>query len=735
MRLKAAKRTARVLNAFSLARLARSAVYPNTATASSLSMDRELLINYGIEPEYFDIWGRTHSTSDEVALAILKTLGVTDPQHAIEQHRAEWSHAIDPTIVVRDDADSIRVRIPADRAGASMKLEIQWETPDVGRGHAPPKNGGDPGQNLEHHWFWLPELRTIETVTAGGRESIAKRVPLPSPLPLGYHHLRLYWMQDPQLECFAEARLIVCPRQAMAPNGRMAGVALSLYGLRSSRNWGCGDFTDLRAAIDAFAEAGADFIALNPLHAIANRQPYNTSPYLPQSSLYRNYIYLDVERVGNLAIGDSMRREIEDLRASSLVEYERVADLKLATVGVLHQAFLADGGSPEFDRYVRSQGELLHTFAVYCALDFEMHRQNPNVWLWTEWPEEYRDPQSPAVARFAEEHRSLVQLFQFIQWHIDRQLAEAQAHAISKGMRIGLYHDLALATDRFGADLWANCSFYVAGARVGAPPDDFSPRGQDWSFPPPNRESHRQNGYELFAQSIRKNARHGGALRIDHVMRFFRLYWIPDGMDAASGAYVRDHADDLLGILALESVRGKFVVIGEDLGTVADEVRQKLGESGVLGYRVLWFSKHPDGSFQRPDEYPWQAAVSTTTHDLPTIAGFTAGRDIEARREAGLISESEYHERIAERAQEKARLDEALRSAGFEGNPIGFLLSTPCALAIVNQEDLTGEMEQQNLPGTTHEYPNWRHKMKVAVEDLGPIVETLRGAIARSGRR
>ncbi len=328
----------------------------------------------------------------------------------------------------------------------------------------------------------------------------------------------------------------------------------------------------------------------------------------------------------------------------------------------------------------------------------------------------------------------MLHFLNLLQWHVDRQLAEAQAHAISRGMRIGLYHDLALATDRFGADLWANREFYATGARVGAPPDDFSPKGQDWSFPPPNREAHRANGYELFAQSIRKNARHGGALRIDHVMRFFRLYWIPDGMDATSGAYVRDYPDDLVAILALESVRGNFVVIGEDLGTVADEVRLKLGESGVLSYRVLWFSKHADGSFMRPEEYPAQAAVSTTTHDLPTLAGFVSGRDIEVRREAGLIDDAQYLARLADRGFEISKLTEALQDAGFDGDPIGFLLSTPCALAIVNQEDLTGETEQQNLPGTTSEHPNWRRKMKVAVEDLGPIVEKLRAAVARSGR-
>lgn len=302
-------------------------------------------------------------------------------------------------------------------------------------------------------------------------------------------------------------------------------------------------------------------------------------------------------------------------------------------------------------------------------------------------------------------------------------------------MSIGLYHDLALATDRFGADLWAHRNYFVAGCRVGAPPDEFSPLGQDWAFPPPNRDANRADGYERFIQSIRRNALHGGALRIDHVMRFIRLYWIPDGMPATEGAYVREYAEDLLAILALESVRGKFIVIGEDLGTVTNEVRQALSDAGILSYRVFWFEKNLDGTYRRPDEYPAHAAVSTTTHDLPTLAGFASGHDIEARRAANLVDEAAYQLQRDNRRHEVVQLNEALQRAGFADDPIGFLLSTPCALAIINQEDLTGETEQQNLPGSTWQYPNWRRKMKVAVEDLGPFAEKLREAIEKSCRR
>jgi 4-alpha-glucanotransferase len=218
-------------------------------------------------------------------------------------------------------------------------------------------------------------------------------------------------------------------------------------------------------------------------------------------------------------------------------------------------------------------------------------------------------------------------------------------------------------------------------------------------------------------------------------MRFFRLYWIPDGMPATRGAYVQDYAADLLGVLALESQRGNFIVIGEDLGTVTGEVRQSLAETGILSYRLFWFERDGAGNFRRPEEYPAHAVVSTTTHDLPTLAGFAAGRDIEARRAAGLIDEESYRFQHAAREDEKARLNAILLATGFTDDPIDFLLSTPCVLAVVNQEDLTGETEQQNLPGSTWQYPNWRRKMKIQVEDFAQIESRLAEAIARSSRK
>jgi 4-alpha-glucanotransferase len=688
-----------------------------------LVSDREALeraaAGWGVELEYTDTWGRVHTASNDTLRAVLIALGV-DTQDLIAaataRDLARWTRAFDPAVVVFEDSRAMALRIPAARAGVSVKLEFRWE-------------GGD----IEHHWFWLPELQELERVSIAGREFISKRVSLPA-LRLGYHDLRVYWMKEPELEAFEDARFIVCPRRAREVEGRPAGVAISLYGVRSERNWGCGDFTDLRVLVDKLAPAGAAFIALNPLHAIPNRQPYNTSPYLPLCSLYRNYLYLDPERVPGFSPADTPQDEIIALRATELVEYERIASIKLRILRQAFAGFIGSGHTGGFEEFTRNEGALLHDFAVFCALDEDIHRRNPDIWLWKDWPAEFQNPRSPAVAEFAEQHRHDVLFYKFLQWQVDRQLAEVQDHAIARGMKIGLYHDLALATDRFGADLWMNRQFYADGARVGAPADELAPSGQDWGFPPPNREAHRENGYELFAQSIRKNARHGGALRIDHVMRFFRLFWIPDELAAAQGVYVKDYAEDLLAILALESVRGGFVVIGEDLGTVEWSVRQKLSDTDILGYRLLWFEKNPDGSFRLPGEYPVQAAVSTTTHDLPTLAGFVQGRDIEARRDAGLVDQAGYEQQWATRRDEAGRLEDALRRAGFPGDPLGFVLATPCAVAIVNQEDLTGATEQQNLPASTWQHPNWRRKMKVALEDLDPIAGDLRGRLERSGR-
>ena len=718
----------------------------------------------GIEIEYWDLWGKQHRSSPRTQMAILESLGVdasTQPalERALEERAwREWERPLPPTLVLTEDDKPhlVTVSLAAEQAHLGAVITLRTEQGDSVEIRCSP---GD--------------LEVAEQVSLRGRSFVRKKIGLPDNLPLGYHELSIEiggQSSDP-------SRLIVCPPRAYEPpwleSGRAAGIAISLYGVRSQRNWGCGDTTDLKTFIAWIAEqTGASFVALNPLHAIANRQPYNTSPYLPNSIFYRNPIYLDLEQIEEFktstrasALLDGAQAEIHELRAAEFVEYERVYRLKLRFLKLLFRAFLKEWTrdtprARELRGYIQQEGDLLDQFAVHSALDEAIHKQCPDVWNWRSWPERFQDPRSAATQQFAQKHWRSVLFYKYVQWQLDQQFASAQQEARRRGLSIGLYHDLALATDRFGADLWAHRSFFVSGSRVGSPPDGFSPKGQDWAFPPPNGEGHYQDGYRLFAESIRKNLRHGGALRIDHVMRFFRLFWIPDGMDALEGTYVRDRYEDLLPILALESVRNKVLLVGEDLGTVPDQVRDALHRAGILSYRLLYFEQDSDGRMRKPNEYPRDALASATTHDLPTLAGFWLGRDIAARRGAGLLpDDAMYRQMVADRAREKQKMldifiELKLLPEWFPRNAaevpeltgelhnavVGFLASTPSKLMVLNQEDLLKETEQQNLPGSTAEYPNWRRKMKCTVEELweSPEVQAFtrmfRGWLERSGR-
>ncbi|MGO9255574.1 MAG: 4-alpha-glucanotransferase [Bryobacteraceae bacterium] len=718
----------------------------------------------GVDAGYWDIWGRYHTTGIEAKQAILRAKGLeADDAAALERSlaalaRREWMRLLPPAIVEGEsDEVALPLNLPADSLGQRARITVR------------PENG--PASEYELNPWELPQTACIEM---DGQTWVRKQARIPAALPLGYHEIAA------QVGALAATtRYIVTPDRAytspqLGRGGRTAGIAVSLFGVRSARNWGCGDFRDLLDLIDWVAEdLGASFVGLNPLHAIHNRRPFNTSPYLPNCTFYQNFLYLDVEgmedfgrsrRAGECFGSPATEAEIEALRQAPFVEYERVAALKLSLLKLLFAQFLrerrqATARAREFDEYLAREGDLLVKFATYCALDEHLHRQNPELWMWPQWPEEYRDPASPAVRTFRTRYWRRVMFYQYLEWQIDLQLRRAHQRARERGLSLGLYHDLALATDSFGSDLWAHRPFYVSGCRVGSPPDDFSPKGQDWAFPPPSSERHREDGYRLFAESIRKNCRHGGALRIDHVMRLFRLYWIPDARDATQGAYVRERSEDFVRILALESVRNRVVVVGEDLGTVEPAVRETLARYGILSYRLFYFEKDKKGQFRRNSEYPAQALVSSTTHDLPTLAGFWAGADIEARRAAGVLDDASLRVQTESRAAEKQKMLDMLFALSLmpPGLPrkaaeypeltgelhnaiVGFLAGTPSQLLAINQEDLTKEIYQQNLPGTTWQYPNWGRKMRFTVEELRTNAEArgftgmFRNWIVNSGR-
>jgi 4-alpha-glucanotransferase len=696
----------------------------------------------GVQQKFWDIFGKPHVTETDTNRAILSSFGFDTADEATlaasvdRRDAAEWRCLLPPVLVV-SGSGPVRIPIRAPQNVDSLELAIELETGE--RQNVLADFGKlEPGASAE-----------IDGVTF-----VERVFELPSGLPLGYHKVKAG-------DC--SLRLIVTPDSARKPErGRHAGLGVTLWGLRSESNWGCGDFRDLVDLIDwAVPKLHADFIALNPLHALHNRAPYNTSPYLPLTIFYRNFIYLDIEAIVGFEgvreafYTDEALEQIEANRDAETVQYEAVAKVKRRALDLI---FEANPPGEDCLRWIEAEGSLLRQFAIYCALDEHLHAQNPDLWVWTDWPEEYRDPGSQAVRDFAETHAKAILFHGWVQWLIDEQIEAVQRHALAAGMTIGLYHDLALATDRCGADLWAYRPFFMAGSRVGAPPDGFSPTGQDWSFPPPNEERHRADGYRLYTESIRKTMRHGGALRIDHVMRLFRLYWIPEGHDAAHGAYVEDRPQDLVRILALESVRNNAVIIGEDLGTVEDDVRETLAKFGILSYRLLIF-EHTDSSFKMPEDYPAQALTSTTTHDLPTMAGFFTGQDIEARLATGTVDRANYEQQWRERIRDKQNLLNALFAkdllpAWHERDAAkisvvtpelhyaiaGFLAGTPCALWLINQEDISRERFQQNMPGTTAEYPNWSRKMLWTIEELGTVAEAVgctemfRIWVERSGR-
>jgi 4-alpha-glucanotransferase len=501
-------------------------------------------------------------------------------------------------------------------------------------------------------------------------------------LPTGYHVLR-------RLEDGAEARLVVSPGACHLPEELRAwGWAVQLYAVRSRASWGIGDLADLRElARWSRTDLGAGILVLNPLHAPLPVLPQEPSPYYPSSRRFRNPLYLRIEEVpGAERLGERLAPLAATARALNtdrLLQRDRVFELKMRALEGLFHAF--DGADPEFDGFRREEGTGLRDYATFCALS-EGH-DGP----WQEWPAELRHPDTPAVQAFREEHARRVAFHEWLQWLLDRQLAAAAEET-------GLIQDLAIGVRSDGADAWMWQDVLAPGITVGAPPDPFNSAGQDWGLPPFDPWRLRAAGYEPFVRTVRAAFRHGAGLRLDHVMGLFRLYWIPRGEDPGRGLYVRYPHKELLDLLALESERAAAYVVGEDLGTVEDWVREELGRRRVLSTRLLWFEEGP------PSDYPRESLAALTTHDLPTLAGIWEGTDSDGgvherlRRNTGLGG-GESTEQAAE---------SALRA----------LAASPSRLLAATLEDALGVSERTNRPGTLTEWPNWSLALPLSLEEL-----------------
>jgi|HubBroStandDraft_1064217.scaffolds.fasta_scaffold02975_5 glycogen operon protein len=614
------------------------------------------------------------------------------------------------TVVLREDEPlTVAVTLPAASWTASLRWRLSRE--DGGRAQGE---------------VALREAQVVAAEHAGAQTFDTRRVALSGPLPLGRHALEL------EVDGYARAQvhLVVVPRRAYPPHGRRWGIALQLYTLRSERNHGIGDFADLRAVCALLGARGAAYVGINPLHAPFRSDPEAASPYAASSRRWLNWLAIALDDVPELrapaprallARGQT-RAQVAALRASSGVDYTGVAALKDAVLRTCYAALPHDAGrTAAFADWCAQAGEPLRRFAAFEVLVARYGRDL------AAWPAGLQAPDAPDVARALAGEADALGYAMYLQWLAAQQLAALAADAARHG--VALYRDLAVGVDAGAADVWADRGAYVGSVQVGAPPDVLNTFGQDWGLPPPDPRALTRDGYAAFLALLQANCRAAGALRIDHAFSLARLYWIPAGAGAREGTYVSYPLDDLRGIVALASMRERCVVIGEDLGTVPDGFRERMEATGILAYRILLFERHADGSFAAPDEYPAAALAASGTHDLATIPAWLRGDDLALRDRLGLARTPLAQERTA-RERDRALLVETLvRHGDLAGNERDdetaivvaanrYLASSPCAIVMGQMDDILGERDPVNVPGTSTEYPNWRRKLSTSIEAL-----------------
>ena len=702
---------------------------------------------YGIAAEYQDIWGERHLTSKKVRRALLQAMGVDVHDEAavakaLRAHElALWERVLPPVQVVRasEQPFAIPLQLPMEPPGEPRDENLVWTlTLEDGRQHS--------GR------FTPAALLRFERHQIDSRSWQRYRLELNVQAPAGYHQLSI----RAETGELARMSLIVAPPRCYQPaaldkGGRLWGPAVQLYALRSEHNWGIGDFTDLRHLVGFAAENGAGIVGISPLHALFPDSPEHASPYSPSSRQFLNTLFIDVEAIADYAECSKAQRLVQSaafqarlraLRAAELVDYQGVAAAKAEVQALLFRHFYDHHLHPEtergraFRRFQAEQGEALYHHALFEALQAHFHAEDAAVWGWPAWPEKYRDPRSKAVAEFAARHTREVEFYQYLQWQAQLQLYAVGQHSYELGLGVGLYQDLAVSIAPGGAEAWANQALYALGAHIGSPPDDFNLKGQDWGLPPQIPQQLQTMTYAPFIATLRHNMRATGALRIDHVMTLMRLFWIPAGNAAVNGTYVHYPLHDLLGILALESQRNRCLVIGEDLGTVPREVREALKPLGVLSYRLFYFERDARGEFSPPRTFPAQALVAITTHDLPTLSGYWQGSDLALRTELQLFpSDKQREEQLIRRAEDRARLLLALERQGLlpeqlSSDPVmvpemtlelacaihRYVARSPSQVMTMQMEDVFGQLQQVNLPGTTEQYPNWRRKLSLSLE-------------------
>ncbi|MEP2653311.1 MAG: 4-alpha-glucanotransferase [Paraglaciecola sp.] len=703
----------------------------------------DYLVEYrGIESNYHDAWGKPTTIAAATKEKLLKAMGYdVDDSNALQQLAEDevnhtWLSPLGPVQVIRTGIEfHIAVRLPIELVDDKYEAVISTE------------QGGEVVCSFVPVDGQLTNVAHIEDVEF--QEYVVK---LEVTLPLGYHSLSLQADKDE----LANMRLIVAPQSCYKPQEildgkKVWGVSVQLYCLRSETNWGIGDFSDLAYLLEKSAKQGAHFVGLNPIHALYPAQPNACSPYGPSSRRWLNFIYIDVtavegyeqKTVQDLINTPEFADKLRNSRNVELVDYETVTALKLTALEAVfeYQDTLYFSKNTKnnraFKAFISEGGDSLQTIAIYDALQESLAKKGEPSWGWPVFPEELSDFHKSGVKAFAKKNKKRVKFFLWLQWQAAQQLEQANQVARDNNMCIGLYRDLAVGVSEGSAEIWGNKNLYCVGASVGAPPDELGPLGQTWGLPPMDPEKLYEQQYQPIIDLFRSNMYATGALRIDHVMALLRLWWVSKGDDATEGGYVYYPVDDLLGILALESQRNKSMVIGEDLGTVPPEIREKLAENGVYSYRVFFFEQSKDGGFFSPEHYPKQSMATLTTHDMPTLNGYWNCYDLELGKDLSLYPTQEILNGLYNsRHRNKQAILDTLHAhhsvtdeVGYDVNYVGMsralnfgmqlhMAGGSSELLSLQLEDWLAMDKPVNIPGTSSEYPNWRRKL---TQDLHSI--------------
>jgi len=685
----------------------------------------DLATQYGLGESYYDYRGELRRYSDVARGAI-----ITAMQMGMRHDALSESAALPAVYVRTQDELFVDVTLPVLPADTQVQLQVDTET----------------GQSLESQHVSGNLYRVGEQ---------RYRLPLADNTPLGYHRLMVR-----AGTVNAECALIVTPSRCYEPAAlqqgqRLWGLSVQLYTLRSQHNWGMGDFADLKALINDAAKRGCATIGLNPLHALRPADAMHISPYSPSHRSFINLLYIAVPEIEEYAqcaaaqtLIASQQEQLTAARDAVCVDYLAVAKLKFPVLRLLYAEFarshLANHTerAQAFNAYVQQQGEALRLHALYDVLDQYFTTQPGQHWGWRSWPAEYHDIDSATVRSFAGQHAKQIEFFMYLQWLATTQLAAVQQLARDSGMTLGLYGDVAVGVDPNGSEVWSNRTLYVEGAAVGAPPDPLALKGQDWGIPPQHPLQLTAQGYQPFVRMLRANMQSAGALRIDHVMTLCRLWWVPRGFDASEGVYVHYPLDDLMKLVALESVRNRCLVIGEDLGVVPDAMRDAMERFGLYHYKVLFFEKARDGQFIAPHHYAQRALAVVTTHDLPPFKSWWQSDDIVLRQQLRLYPDDETRQQVLrEREQDRRLLMLALTRAGLwhwqehESLPAyshalmraAYLYAglSRSALLVIQPEDLLHMIDPVNVPGTSSQHANWQRKLSEDLADTLQLPEVI----------